>query len=250
MQKRVLLVEDEPEIRHLVETHLGDDGCEVTAVGTCRHGAALVASDSWDLLILDLMLPDGDGLDICRSVRKSDTCLPVMMLTAKSTEDDRVAGLDSGADDYLSKPFSVLELKARVRALLRRADAYARASLASSAARADGTEQVVHAGLLIDVSRRTVMIDDTPIQLTAKEFDLLLHFARNPGRVFTRAELLDQVWGYSHEGYEHTVNSHINRLRAKIEAAPTDPHFVRTVWGVGYRFFDPRVDDSAPEAVS
>ncbi len=245
MQKRVLLVEDEPEIRHLVETHLGDVGCDVTAVGTCRHGEALVASDTWDLLILDLMLPDGDGLDICRLVRQSESYLPVMMLTARSAEDDRVLGLDTGADDYLAKPFSVLELKARVRAILRRSDAYANAA---SEAESRPAEQLAHEGLLIDINRRAVELDDIPIQLTAKEFDLLLHFARHPGRVFSRAELLDQVWGYSHEGYEHTVNSHINRLRAKIEKQPTEPRFVKTVWGVGYRFFDPRIDDSPAHA--
>ena len=245
MQKRVLLVEDEPEIRHLVETHLSDCGCEVTAVGTCRHGETLVASDSWDLLILDLMLPDGDGMDICRLVRQNPGYLPVMMLTARSTEDDRVLGLDTGADDYLAKPFSVLELKARVRAILRRSDAYAHATEATVSTEPD---QLALAGLLIDVTRRSVALDDVPIQLTAKEFDLLLHFARHPGRVFTRTELLDQVWGYSHEGYEHTVNSHINRLRAKIEKQPTEPRFVKTVWGVGYRFFDPSVDDAAAPA--
>lgn len=184
-----------------------------------------------DLVILDLMLPGIDGLEICRRIRSRSTYTPILMLTAKSTELDRVLGLEMGADDYLTKPFSVMELTARVKALFRRVD--------SLSARHEQPPRVISArGLVIDPDRRSVTLHDRPIELTAKEFDLLLHFAENPGRVFSRAQLLDRVWGYSHSGYEHTVNSHINRLRAKIEKNPNQPEYVQTVWGVGYKFSD------------
>ena len=153
------------------------------------------------------------------------------MLTARGSELDRVLGLEVGADDYLTKPFSVRELVARAKALFRRVDA-----LSGDEER---SEVLVRGPLKIDVTRRRVHKDGSEVTLTAKEFDLLLHFALNPGRVYRRGELLDQVWGYSHSGYEHTVNSHINRLRAKIEEDPANPAFVLTVWGVGYRFFEP-----------
>jgi len=155
------------------------------------------------------------------------------MLTAKSTELDRVLGLEMGADDYLTQPFSIRELMARVKALLRRAEAM-RANPQQAGESAGDTLRCGE--LQIDSERREVTISGKPVELTAKEFDLLLHFARHPGRVYSRVQLLDQVWGYGHEGYEHTVNSHINRLRAKIEADPAKPRYVLTVWGVGYKF--------------
>jgi DNA-binding response OmpR family regulator len=183
---------------------------------------------SHDLLILDLMLPGVDGLEICRQVRSGRRYTPILMLTARSAEIDRVLGLEIGADDYLTKPFSVRELVARVRALFRRVEAM-------------GTDHdtaiVIEAGSLrIDTARRDVRVAGEAVDLTAKEFDLLRYFASHPGRVFTRAQLLNEVWGYAHEGYEHTVNTHINRLRRKIEPEPSDPRYVLTVWGVGYRF--------------
>jgi len=152
------------------------------------------------------------------------------MLTAKSSELDRVLGLELGADDYLTKPFSIMELQARVKAILRRAN------IAANQVTANQDEIIESQSLVIDVSRRKVFIDKQTVELTAKEFDLLLHFARNPGRVFSRGQLLDQVWGYSHSGYEHTVNSHINRLRKKIEKSPEQSQYIKTVWGVGYSF--------------
>jgi DNA-binding response OmpR family regulator len=189
-------------------------------------------------VILDLMLPRMDGLQICRRLRTDARYTPILMLTAKSSELDRVLGLELGADDYLTKPFSMLELAARVKAVFRRAD-HQRAEAAAQTAASQ--EQVILAGgLRIDLHRHETLLDGKPVELTAKEFELLVYFARSPGRVHTRAQLLDQVWGYSHSGYEHTVNSHINRLRNKIERDPGAPDYIQTVWGVGYKFGDPR----------
>jgi len=231
MARQVLVIEDDADIARLVQLQLADLGCAVTLAGDGASGLAEAQARDYDLVILDLMLPGIDGLEICRRLRARPGYVPILMLTARSGELDRVLGLEMGADDYLTKPFSVLELVARVKALFRRVD-----SLASRSAQA---EQVIeNGGLRIDVERRQVALDGRPVELTATEFDLLLHFARHPGRVFSRSQLLDQVWGYSHSGYEHTVNTHINRLRAKIEANPNRPEYVQTVWGVGYRFRD------------
>jgi DNA-binding response OmpR family regulator len=184
-------------------------------------------------VVLDLMLPGLDGLSLCRQIRALPGYVPILMLTARSTELDRVLGLEIGADDYLTKPFSVRELIARVKALFRRVEA-----LESHPSEADDDGPIKRGPLVIDPERRRVHINERDVTLTAKEFDLLLHFARAPGKVFNRVQLLDQVWGYNHEGYEHTVNSHINRLRAKIESDPSRPEFIITVWGVGYKFND------------
>lgn len=228
--KRILVIEDDPDISHLLEIHLGDNAYEVDVVNNGSVGLERANSQNYQLIVLDIMLPGLDGLEICRSLRSQENTVPILMLTAKSSEIDRVLGLELGADDYLTKPFSIMELQARVKAILRRVEI-------SSQQRVDNDDdRIVAGGLLIDNSRRSVFIDDEPVELTAREFDLLLYFARNPGRVFSRAQLLDQVWGYSHNGYEHTVNSHINRLRKKIEPEPNQPQFIETVWGVGYRF--------------
>lgn len=230
MQREILLIEDNPEIAHLVMLHLGDQGMSVTHSPEGNGGLSQASSGKYDLVILDLMLPGMDGMDICRAMRTQDTYTPILMLTARNTELDRVLGLEIGADDYLSKPFSIRELVARVKALLRRVESCAaRQTAAAPGALALG-------GLEIDTARRAVRLHNRAVELTAREFDLLWHFASHPGRVFTRSQLLDSVWGYGHEGYEHTVNSHINRLRAKIEDDPSSPRYVLTVWGVGYRF--------------
>ena len=230
-QRRVLVIEDDRDIARLVEVHLRDLRCTTEFATDGETGLARAESAAFDLLILDLMLPRLDGLEVCKRVRSGrHKHVPILMLTAKSTELDRVLGLELGADDYLTKPFSVLELVARVKALFRRVERLQQVPATSEPA-------PIHRGpLRIDPGGHRVTIDDREIQLTAKEFDLLHHFASHPGRVFTRSQLLDQVWGYSHDGYEHTVNSHINRLRAKIEEDPARPRFVETVWGVGYRF--------------
>lgn len=224
----ILIIEDEPDIAELVGLHLADAGHHVRTEGDGRRGLETALGGRWDLVILDLMLPGVDGLEVCRRLRAQERYTSVLMLTARSTETDRVVGLEMGADDYLTKPFSVRELVARVRALFRRDDALLYESSPS--------RPISVGGLRIDPARRETRIDGRHVELTAKEFDLLTFFASHPGRVFTRGELLDRVWGYVHGGYEHTVNTHINRLRRKIEPDPKDPRYVLTVWGVGYRF--------------
>ncbi|MFN2446725.1 MAG: response regulator transcription factor [Vicinamibacterales bacterium] len=232
MTRRVLVVEDDPDIAHLVELHLRDLPCEVDVAHDGAAALDAVLAQAYDAIVLDIMLPYLDGLAVCQAIRQHRIYTPILMLTARSTELDRVVGLELGADDYLTKPFSVLELLARVRAFFRRANTYSPRDepLRGAVLSLDDLE--------IDVDRRAVSLAGSPVSLTAKEFDLLLCFAAHPGRVYTRAQLLDIVWGYSHEGYGHTVNSHINRLRAKIERAPGAPRFVLTVWGVGYKFRD------------
>jgi DNA-binding response OmpR family regulator len=235
MTRRVLVVEDDPDIGRLVSLQLAELGCESRLIDDGVSALAEAQQGRYDLVILDVMLPRLDGLQICRRLREAERYTPILMLTAKSSELDRVLGLELGADDYLTKPFSMLELAARVKGVFRRAEAGA-ATRAEQAA--GGSERIQHEGLSIDLQRHEALLRGQPVELTAKEFELLAFFARAPGRVFTRAQLLDQVWGYSHSGYEHTVNSHINRLRSKIERDPGNPDFIQTVWGVGYKFAD------------
>jgi DNA-binding response OmpR family regulator len=232
--RRVLVVEDDRDIAHLVELHLRDLECVADVCSDGTQGLDRALRNRYDLVILDLMLPGTDGLEICRRLRAQSNYVPILMLTAKSTELDRVVGLEMGADDYLTKPFSIRELQARVKALFRR--------VAAMSQQADQRDNgVLRRGKLeIDSGKRSVTLDGRDVTLTAKEFDLLLQFARHPGRVYTRTQLLDLVWGYSYDGYEHTVNSHINRLRAKMEDNPANPHYILTVWGVGYKFTDTR----------
>jgi len=228
--KRILVVEDDPDISHLLEINLMDIAFQVDVVNNGVDGLNRASNHDYQLIVLDLMLPGMDGLELCRRLRSQSVNIPVLMLTARSSELDRVLGLELGADDYLTKPFSIKELQARVKAILRRVEFSAKQLAANP------DEKIEVASLLIDVSGRNVFIDHQPVELTAKEFDLLLYFARNPGRVYSRGQLLDYVWGYSHNGYEHTVNSHINRLRKKIEKNPQQSQYIETVWGVGYRF--------------
>ncbi len=228
--RAVLVVEDDPDIGSLVELHLSDAGHRVVVESNGNRGLEQALSGDFDLVILDLMLPGVDGLEICRRLRAEAHHIPILMLTARSTEVDRVVGLEMGADDYLTKPFSVRELLARVKALFRRVEAFTTDAASSE------DEVLVAGDLLINRARREARLSGDVVNLTAKEFDLLLHFASHPGQVFTRSQLLDRVWGYAHEGYEHTVNTHINRLRSKIEPDPATPRFILTVWGVGYRF--------------
>ena len=237
MTRRVLVVEDDPDIGRLVTLQLAELDCESRLIADGIAALDEARAGRYDLVILDVMLPRMDGLEICRRLRADEPHTPILMLTAKSSELDRVLGLELGADDYLTKPFSMLELAARVKGVFRRAE---RSRAAAEAAAAPAAEVIDAGRLQIDLQRREVRVDTQPVELTAKEFDLLACFARCPGRVFTRAQLLDQVWGYTHSGYEHTVNSHINRLRNKIERDPADPDFVQTVWGVGYRFAERR----------
>ncbi|WP_317929041.1 response regulator transcription factor [Halioxenophilus sp. WMMB6] len=230
--QRILVVEDEQDIANLIKLHLHSDTCQVETAFDGLEGLKKAVAETWDLIILDLQLPRLDGLEICRQIRANYNYVPILMLTSRDTELDRVLGLELGADDYLTKPFSILELSARVKALLRRVSMMGELSQESS-------DILVRNDLILDRTRRTVTVAGKMVELTAKEFDLLWFFASHPGRAFTRLELLQEVWGYGHEGYEHTVNSHINRLRAKIEPDPANPTFVHTLWGVGYRFDTP-----------
>ena len=234
MAKKILVIEDNVDIARLVMVNLRGQQMQVDHATDGATGLELALTGQYQLVILDLMLPGIDGLDICRNLRSNKVYTPVLMLTARTTELDRVLGLEVGADDYLTKPFSIPELVARVNAILRRSDQY-QSSLESSLA-TPASPPLQFGALRVDPDKRRVQLGDSDIELTAREFDLLWHFASNPERVFTRGQLLDSVWGYGHAGYEHTVNSHINRLRAKIEADPAKPQYVITVWGVGYKF--------------
>ncbi len=232
MAKQILVIEDNADIARLLLVNLRGKQLAVEHAPDGRAGLDRARTGRYDLVILDLMLPEVDGLDICRTLRSEQVFTPVLMLTARTSELDRVLGLEAGADDYLTKPFSVPELVARVNAMLRRASQYHPVQPGSEG-------KPLHFGALhIDPDTRQVRTESGPVELTAREFDLLWYFARNPGHVFTRNQLLDGVWGYGHAGYEHTVNSHINRLRAKIEPDPSQPRYVLTVWGVGYKFSD------------
>ncbi|MBI5040879.1 MAG: response regulator transcription factor [Gammaproteobacteria bacterium] len=231
MSHSLLIVEDNADIARLVAFHARDIGCNTDVASDGRQATQLFNGKHYDLVILDLILPGLDGLEVCRWVRAQPKYVPILMLSSKSSELDRVVGLEVGADDYLTKPFSIPELKARIKAHFRRSAAVLGLTGAVPA-------RICCGGLTIDIDKHRVMVDDQEIILTAREFDLLVHFARHPGRVYSRIQLLEQVWGYQHEGYEHTVNAHINRLRAKIERNPNDPRYILTVWGVGYRFCD------------
>ncbi len=230
MQQRILVVEDNIELAHLLEIHLADQFWKTDWVADGKTGYKKALSRQYDLIILDIMLPGMDGLEVCKQLRNKSIHTPILMLTSKSSEIDRVLGLEFGADDYVTKPFSIRELIARIKAIFRRNDTYKTDGLKD-------TQKILTCGdLIIDPEKRKVTVKNRLIELTAKEYDLLQYFAQQPGRVFNRAQLLDKVWGYGHDGYEHTVNSNINRLRAKIEQNPAQPEYILTVWGVGYKF--------------
>ena len=233
MPSHILVAEDQVDIRDLIVLNLQQAGHAVTAVADGRAALASQDEQASDLLILDLMMPLLDGLEVCKALRARGRATPILMLTAKSTELDRVLGLELGADDYLTKPFSMAELLARVKALLRRTELLRAAAAAPTAAQA-----VRNGEIEILPVRREARVGGRALEFTALEFDLLLHFASHPGQVFSRAQLLDAVWGYSHEGYEHTVTTHINRLRAKLEQDPMSPRFILTVRGAGYKMRD------------
>ena len=230
MVRSILVVEDNRDLADLLALHLRDLAYEVDLAFDGTAGFAKANSRDYSLIILDLMLPGLDGLEICRRLRAKPGYTPILMLTSKATELDRVLGLEMGADDYVTKPFSIRELLARVKAIFRRMDEFQADPQAAK-------PMILRAGeLVIDPAKRMLRLGEKAIELTAKEFDLLLHFMQHAGRVYTRSQLLDAVWGYGHDGYEHTVNTHINRLRSKIEAEPAQPRYILTVWGVGYKF--------------
>jgi len=227
--KKVLIVEDDPEIVTLLEIHLKDLDCEVIKATDGKTGLHKSLNDTPDLVILDISLPEMDGIELCRQLR-AQSKVPIIMLTAKSEEIDRVLGLEMGADDYITKPFSVREFIARVKAIFRR-------TLSSQEKTEVQTKSILNFQTLsIDIEMRKVIVRDKRVELSPKEFELLVILASHPGKSYSRSDLLKLVWGYDFNGYEHTVNSHINRLRAKIEADMNNPQFIMTTWGIGYKF--------------
>jgi len=230
--KSILIIEDNEDMAQLLALHLRDLQYHVELSLDGWSGLTNIKSKQFDLIILDLMLPGCDGLQICRSIRKNSVFTPVLMLTAKDSKQDCILGLETGADDYVTKPFSISEVLARIKAIFRRVDA------TLSTEQEKQAEIFQHGSLVICPNRHKVTVKEQSVELTAREFELLLFFVRHPGRVFSRSELLDKVWGYGHDGFEHTVNSHINRLRIKIENDPKQPVYIQTVWGVGYKFME------------
>lgn len=245
-QCRVLVIEDNRDLAHIVAMHLEDLNMKVDKSYNGKDGYQLASKNNYDLILLDIMMPGMNGVDVCRELRNKKIHTPIIMLTAKTSEVDRVLGLEMGADDYLTKPFSIRELVARVKAVIRRNDVYKEPTTEQEPQQ---EEKLVRGGLDINIEKRLVLLDGKKIDLTATEFDLLVFFAKQPGLVFSRSQLLDKVWGYGHEGYEHTVNSHINRLRAKIEKDAANPYYILTVWGVGYKFTEQSSENSNVSAV-
>jgi two-component system, OmpR family, alkaline phosphatase synthesis response regulator PhoP len=228
----LLVIEDDENISTAIGVHFMHAGFEVRMAGDGVAGVQAALTDRPDVILLDLMLPKMDGLAVCRELREKAPYIPILMLTAKDDVVDKVLGLEMGADDYITKPFSLRELEARIKSVLRRT---------RNGPSAEGMRDeapIVRGRLRIDSAKREVTIGDRQVELTPKEFDLLRLFASNPGRVFPRKYLLEKIWDYSYEGYDRTIDSHINRLRAKIEENPENPQMVLTVWGIGYKFSD------------
>ncbi len=228
--KKVLIVEDDPNIVDLLEIHLLDLDCQITKAYDGIEGLGFALAQQFELIILDIMLPSLDGLEICRRIRAKNIHTPILMLTAKSEEIDKVLGLETGADDYLTKPFGVREFIARVKAIFRRNE------MSRQSSEIPPQKILKHNELSIDLDMRKVTLHERRVELSPKEFDLLVLLASKPGTSYNRQRILNLVWGYEFDGFEHTVNSHINRLRNKIEPDANNPKFILTTWGVGYRF--------------
>ncbi|MFH1560341.1 MAG: response regulator transcription factor [Chloroflexota bacterium] len=226
MASTVLIVEDDPNTTEIVELYLRRDGHKVLTSADGLAGLRLAREARPDLVVLDLMLPGMDGLEVCRILREESE-VPIIMLTARVEEEDRLAGLDLGADDYLTKPFSPRELAARVRAVLRRT---ARDALEL------GTAELAHGDLKVDLRRHAAYLKGTQLSLTPTEFRLLVLFMSEPGRTFTREQIIERVFGYDFDGFDRTVDAHISNLRRKLEVDPEKPRYIHTVYGVGYRF--------------
>ncbi|MCY3779312.1 MAG: response regulator transcription factor [Chloroflexi bacterium] len=241
-KRNILVVDDERTIREVVRRYLELEGFHVTEAETGPQALSFLQANQPDLIVLDIMLPGVDGFSITRRLRsgsdhnplQAEGDVPIILLTARGNEVDRVAGLELGADDYVTKPFSPRELVARVKTVLRR----------SSPAEIESESPLEYAGLRVDPRSRSVSVSGRAVSLTAKEFDLLWFLLRHPRQVFKREQLLRHVWGYEFDGYESTVTVHVRRLREKLEANPSKPIYVQTVWGVGYKFEVPAVDES------
>ena len=229
--KKVLVVEDDRDIVDLLEIHLKDLDCELDKSYDGHSGMQKALTETYDLIILDIMLPGPDGMEICRRLRAKEIRTPILMLTAKAEEIDKVLGLEMGADDYLTKPFSVREFIARVKAIFRRME-----MIEANLMQSQKSSLLKFGELSIDLDKRKVTIKESRVELSPKEFELLSLLASHPGKSYDRSRILNLVWGYDFEGYEHTVNSHINRLRGKIEPDIQNPTYILTSWGVGYRF--------------
>lgn len=229
--KKVLVVEDDRDIVGLLEIHLSDLDCHLDTATDGRDGLQKALKNKYDLIILDIMLPSMDGMEICRRIRGKEIKTPILMLTARSEEIDKVLGLEMGADDYLTKPFSIREFIARVKAIFRRTE-----MSHQQAKEKTGKGLLQFRELSIDIDKKKVSISGKRVDLSPKEFELLLLLASNPGKSYDRNRLLNLVWGYDFSGFAHTVNSHINRLRNKIEPDIHTPTFILTSWGIGYRF--------------
>jgi len=231
MAKKLLVIEDDRELIDLLTMHLTTEGFQVDAAADGEAGLRAFQSGQYGMVILDWMLPSISGIDVLREIRAGDTRTPVLMLTARGEEADKVLGLELGCDDYLTKPFSIRELTARIKVLHRRIER------AEELARISSGDRILDLGpLKIDHGKRKVQVGGEPVQLTVKEYDLLYTLAARPGRTFSRRQLLDIVWDQDSDVYEHTVNSHVNRLRNKVEDNPNRPRLILTVWGIGYRF--------------
>lgn len=236
MAAKILIIEDESNIAQLIRLYLEQAGYSVLTAGDGVAGLELHAREHPDLVILDLMLPALDGMEVCRRIR-AWAATPILILTARNAEEDRIAGLELGADDYLVKPFSPREVVSRVKAILRRsAPATNAGSQSASTETSSAREELRFPGLVITIPARRVEVNGQRVMLTVKEFDLLVTLASTPDRVFSRESLLNQVWGYTYLGDGRTVDVHIGTLRKKIEAHPEAPHYIKTVWGVGYKF--------------
>jgi len=228
--KKILLVDDERKIRELVRLYLEKEGFAVGEAPDGEQALALYKEQPWDLMVLDLMMPGLDGWTVCKEIRKSSQ-VPIIMLTARDDEMDRIIGLELGADDYVSKPFSPRELVARVKAVLRRSQA------APPIEQSAGIPILQFPGLSINPELRLVLVDGLAVTLTPKEYDLLYQMARSPRRTFSREELVESIWGYDYLGDSRTVDTHVNRLRDKLlKASDNKSSYIETVWGVGYKF--------------
>lgn len=232
MEKKVLIIEDDLDIANLIQINLKDIDCHSDIAMDGLSGIQYACTNMYDVIILDIMLPQANGFEVCRRLRENSIHCPILMLTSRADEDDKVNCLNAGADDYITKPFGIRELLARVKAHMRRSNPQKEPSFLNA------SELFVFGDLKLDLKQHQLTLKKQPIEITSKEFDLLSLFMQNPGRTYTRTDLLNLVWGESFSGFEHTVNSHINRLRMKIEENPSKPTYILTVWGVGYKFND------------
>ena len=230
--EKALIIEDDQDISNLIAIHLSDIELSVDAAFDGKSGLLKALNNNYKIIILDVRLPELDGFEVCKKLRQEKNLTPILMVTSKSEEIDKIIGLELGADDYLTKPVSIRELVARVKALLRRSE------IIKDTVPTQSLPEISAEGLFINQEKRIVEVHNKRVELSPKEFELLVLFASNPGRIYSRTQLLELVWGYQFEGYEHTVNSHINRLRTKIEIDPNNPEFILTNWGVGYKFRD------------